>query len=151
MTSFATSCAVISLSTSKRRESKEDTCPLQLLIGQADAILHPHFVTDAAILAENGDALHLDPVLDNARRVTTDGRRRPLDPGPSPHAAVPPDDRIQHARVVFDLGVFQDDRLLDADTGADDGAGTDRDVRTKFGARIDVGCGVDEHWRQDVR
>lgn len=123
---------------------------LQLLIRQTDAVLHPHLIPDAAVLAQDGDALHLDAVLDDARRVAADGGGRALDARPRAHAAVPADDAVQHAGVVLDLGVLEHDGLLDADAGADDGAGADGDVGAEFGGRVDVGRGVDEDGGDDV-
>lgn len=77
-------------------------------------------------------------------------RRRALDARPGAHAAVPTDDRVQHARVVFDLDVLEDDGFLDADAGADDGAGADGDVGAEFGRGVHLGRAVDEDRGEDV-
>lgn len=50
----------------KKRLGIASTYPLQLLVWQADAVLHAHFVAYSALLAQDGDALDLDAVLDDA-------------------------------------------------------------------------------------
>jgi len=82
--------------------------------------------------------------------MAIDRRRRALDSRPGPDPAVPPDDRVQDARIVLDLRVGEHDRLLDAHTRADDRARADRHVRAQLGGRIDVRGGVDEDGREDV-
>lgn len=68
--------------------------PLELFIGQADAVLHPYFVIHATFFAQNGDSLDSDPVLDNAGSVLLNRNRRALDTSPRANAAVPADNRI---------------------------------------------------------
>lgn len=70
--------------------------------------------------------------------------------GPRPHATVPPDDRVQHACVVLDLGVLEHDGVLDARSGPDDHAGTDGHVGTQLGGWVDRRGGVDEDRGHDV-
>lgn len=50
----------------KHGKARGITHPLQLLVWQADAVLHVNLVTNTAILAKDRNALHLDTVLDNA-------------------------------------------------------------------------------------
>lgn len=127
MTSLATSCCShVSFQTPFR--GGKATHPLQLLVGQADAVLDADLVANAAVLAEDGDALDLDAVLDDAGRVAVDGRGRALDAGPGADAAAPADDGVEHARVVLDLRVLEHDALLDARAGADGHARADADV-----------------------
>lgn len=127
------------------------THPLQLLVRKAHAVLHPNLVTNAAVLAEDGDALHLDPVLDNARRVARGRDGRPLNTSPRAHARPPPDDGVQHARVVLDLRVLENNRLLDARAGPNHHARPNRHVGPQLGGRVDRGSGVHKHGRNDVR
>lgn len=54
---------------------KKETYPLQLLVWQADAVLHADLVANTAVLAQDGDALDLDAVLDDAGGVAA-GRGR---------------------------------------------------------------------------
>lgn len=51
------------------------TYPLQLLVWQADAVLHMNLITNAAVLAKDRNALHLDTILDNAGRVAASSKR----------------------------------------------------------------------------
>ena len=138
------------MSNNNKQNSTKLTHPLQLLIWQTHAVLHPHLIAHPAVLAQDRDTLHLDPVLHDTRRVAAHGRRRAFDARPGTHAAVPPDDGVQHARVVLDLDVLEDDGFLDADTGADDGAGSDGDVGAEFGRSVHLGGAVDEDGRDDV-
>mgnify|MGYP007054560879 CR=1 FL=1 len=82
--------------------------------------------------------------------MTVERRRRALDPRPRAHTATPPDDRVQHARVVLDLGVLEHNGVLDACSGADDRPGADGDVGPQLGRRVDRRGGVDEDWGNDV-
>lgn len=127
------------------------TYPLQLLIRQAHAILHPHFVSHATILAQNGNALHLDAVLDNARGVTSHRSGSPFDSSPCTNTAVPSDDRIQHTGVVLDLRVLENNGFLDTDTRSDDHARTDGDVGPQFRRRVHLSAAIDKDRRDDVR
>ena len=120
------------------------TYPLQLLVRKADTVLHPHLIADAAVLAEDGDALDLDAVLDDAGRVAANGSERTLNTSPGTDTAAPADDRVQHAGVVLDLRVFEDDTLLDTGASTDDDAGPDAHVGTELGGGVNLGGGVDE-------
>lgn len=128
----------------------EGTHPLQLLVRQADTVLHADLVAHAALLAQDGDRLDLDAVLDDAGGVAGQGQRGALDTCPGANLAAPADDRVHDACVVLDLGVLEDDGLLDAGATADGGAGPDRDVGAELGGRVDVGRGVDKHGGDDV-
>lgn len=123
---------------------------LELLVGQADAVLDPNLVADGTVLAQDGDALDLDAVLDDARRVVGDGQSGAFDTGPCTDLAVPPDDGVHDAGVVLDLAVLEDDGLLDAHASADGDARADGDVGAKLGGGIDVGAGVDVDRGDDV-
>lgn len=126
------------------------THPLQLLVRQAHAVLHAHLVADTAVLAQDGDALHLDAVLDDARAVAGDGRRGALDTCPGTDLAVPAHDGVHDACVVLDLRVLEDDGLLDTHAGADDAASADGDVGSDLGGRVDLCGGVDVDGGDDV-
>ena len=126
------------------------THPLKLLVRQADTVLHTDFISNSTLLAENGDALDLDAVLDDAGGVASNGSRCALDTRPSTDLAVPADDGVQDASVVLDLRVFKNDRLLDTYTSANDDAGADGDVGTDLGGWVDLRGGVDVDGREDV-
>lgn len=125
--------------------------PLQLLIRQAHAILHPHLIPHATVLAQNGDALHLDAVLDNARGVTAHRSGSPFDSSPCTNAAVPSDDRIQHTGVVLDLRVLENNGFLDTDTRSDDHPRTDGDIGPQFRRRVHLSAAIDKDRRDDIR
>ena len=95
------------------------THPLQLLERQAHAVLHPHLVGYRALLAQDGDALHLYSVLDHAGAKLADGCRSTLDTCPRADAAAPADDGVQYASIMLDLGIFEHDSFLDTSAGAD--------------------------------
>ncbi|KAB8346057.1 hypothetical protein FH972_023109 [Carpinus fangiana] len=131
-------------STLKASRCLQDTVEsMRFLIRQTHAILHLDLVAHAALLAQDGDALHLDAVLYDARVVVCDGRGCALDARPGAHAAAPTDDAVQYAGIVADLDVFEDDALLDAHARANDGPGSDADVRPDLGGlhEIESVCG----------
>lgn len=150
MTSLATSYHVLACRGTYKPGRQRGTNPFQFLVGQTHAVLHAHLVADAAVLAKDGDALHLDAVLDNARRVAPDGGGRALDAGPGAHAAAPADNRVQHAGVVLDLRVLEHDALLDTGARADVHARADADVGAELGRGVHLGRGVDEDGGHDV-
>lgn len=119
------------------------TYPLQLLVRQADAVLHADLVTNAALLAENGDALHLDALFDYAGGVAADGNGSTLDTSPGADAAAPTNDGVHHTSIVADLGVFQDDGVLDTGTSTDHNSGANGDVGAKLGGGVDGSSRVD--------
>jgi hypothetical protein len=127
-----------------------ETYPLQLLVRQADTVLHADLITDTAVLTQDGNALDLDTVLDDAGRMATDGCRGTLNTGPGANAAAPANDGIENASVVLDLRVLKDDTLLDTSTGANVHTGTDAHVRTELGGGVDFGGRVNEDRRDDV-
>ena len=47
-------------------KTRDNTYPLKLLVRQTHAVLHADLITNTALLAKNGDTLHLDTLLDNA-------------------------------------------------------------------------------------
>lgn len=100
------------------------TYPLELLVRQADTVLYADLVTNAALLAENSDALHLDALLDDAGRVAADGNGSTLDTSPGTDAAAPTNNGVHHASIVADLRVLQDNGVLDTSTSTDHNAGT---------------------------
>src|SRR5690606_30587327 len=120
------------------------THPLQLLIRQAHAVLHTDLVADHTVLPEDGDALDLDAVLDDAGGVAADGSGRALHTGPGTDAAAPADDGVEDTGVVLDLGVLEDNGLLDACASPNDGARADAHVGTQLGRGVDLGGRVDE-------
>jgi hypothetical protein len=71
-----------------------ETYPLQLLVRQTNAVLYAHLVTNATLLTENSDALHLDTILVDAGGVAIGRGGSSLDAGPGPDAAAPADDGI---------------------------------------------------------
>lgn len=79
-----------------------------------------------------------------------DRRRRSLDTRPRADLAVPAHNRVQHARIVLDLAVLEDDSLLDAHTGADVHARANRHIGAQLGCRIHGGRRVDVDGRNDV-
>ena len=103
---------------------------LQLLVRQADAVLHAHLIANAAFLAQDCDALDFHAVLDDRSAMARVWRGRAFDACPGSDTTVPADDRVQHTGVVFDLRFIQDDCFFDTSSCADDGFGTDGDVRT---------------------
>ena len=123
---------------------------LQLLVGQAHAVLHPDFIAHRTVLAQNSNALYLYAVLDDAGRVVSNGQCGALYTRPGADLAVPPDDSVHDARVVLDLAVLEDNRLFDAYTGTDGDARADGHVGAEFCSGIDMGAGVDVNGRDDV-
>jgi hypothetical protein len=123
--------------------NKRTTYPLELLVRQTHAILHADLITDATLLAEDRDALHLDTLLDNAGGVAAHGDGCALHTSPGTDTAAPADDRVHDAGVVADLGVLKDNRVLDTSTGTDHDTRADRNVRTELGGGVDGGGGVD--------
>lgn len=109
-----------------------------------------NLVTNAAILAKDRNALHLDTVLDNAGRVAAGRKRRTLDTSPSANTAAPSNNGVQNTCVVLNLGVLQHDTLLDTGTGANNNAGSDADVGAELGGGMDVGGRVDEDGGNNV-
>lgn len=65
------------------------TYPLQLLIRQADTVLHSDLITNTTILAQDGDALDLDTILNGARHVAVSRGGCTLDASPGTDAATP--------------------------------------------------------------
>lgn len=126
------------------------TYSLQLLIRQADTVLHAHLVANAAVLAQDGDALDLDTVLDDAGGVAADRGRGTLDTSPGTDAAAPADDGVEDTRIVLDLGVLEHNALLDTGTSANGDTGSDANVGAELGGRVDVGGRVDEDGGHDV-
>jgi len=80
--------------------------PLELLEREAHAVLHAHLVAHGAVLAQDGNALHLDPILHNARRMCASWDRSAFDTSPCTDSRAPTHNRVQNARVVLDLGVL---------------------------------------------
>lgn len=58
--------------------------------------------------------------------------RRALDAGPGAQLAAPSNDGVQHARVVLDLDVLEDNGLLNPHTGTDHRAGTNGHIGTEL-------------------
>lgn len=126
------------------------TYPLQLLVWQADTILHAHLVVDTALLTQNGYSLHLDAILDYARGMAVRRRWRALHTGPCTDLAAPTHDGVQNAGIMLNFGVLQNDRLFHTSTTTDSGARPDGYVGAQLGGRIDVCSGVNEDGRDDV-
>ena len=82
--------------------------------------------------------------------MTRHRRRRALYPRPRTDTTVPSHNAIQHARIVLDLRLIEDNTLLDTYAWANDGFRTDTDIRTKFSRGIDFGGWMDEDRWQDV-
>lgn len=133
----------------REKKIRNNTYPLQLLVRQTHAVLHADLITNTTLLAKNGDALHLDTLLDNAGRVAGQGDGCALHASPGTDTAAPADDGVHDAGVMADLGVLKDDRVLDTGTGADHDTRADRDVRSKLGGGVDGGSGVDVDRRYD--
>jgi len=127
----------------------ELTYPLQLLKRQAHAVLHAHLIRHHALLAQNRDALHLNPILHNASTVLANRRRRAFDTRPRADTTAPADDRVEHTSIVTDLGVFEYDRLLYPRARAHDRTWTDTHVRAQLCSRVHVSSRMDENWWQD--
>lgn len=125
------------------------TYALQFLKRQAHTVLYPHLVTHGTLLAQDGDALDLDAVLDNAGRVAARGDRGTLNTGPGTNAAAPADDRVHHACIVLDFGVFQHDRVLDTSACAHDHTGSNGNVGAQLRCRVHCCGGVDVDWGHD--
>lgn len=124
--------------------------PLQLLVRQADAVLYSHLIAHTAVLTQNRDALDLDPVLHDARRVAPDWRWCTLHSCPGADSAAPADDGVEHACVVLDFAVLQDDGLLHTGSCSNDSPGSNRDVGAELGGGMDLSGGVDEDRWDDV-
>ncbi len=124
---------------------------LQLLIRQTNAILHTNLITDTTLLAQDGDTLYFDPVLDDRRAVAGHRCGRAFNARPGSNTTIPPDDRVQDTGVVFDLRLIQHDGFLDAHARADDGLRADGDVGAEFRGRVDLRGGVDEDRWHDSR
>jgi hypothetical protein len=95
ITSLATSYIVTELAGGekvKKGRRFDCTYPFELLVGKADTVLHAHLIANAALLAQDGDALYLDTLLDNAGGVAADGDRSTLHTSPGAYPAAPPDD-----------------------------------------------------------
>jgi hypothetical protein len=105
----------------------------------------------AALLSEDGAGLHLDAILDNGRGVARNGNGSPFNTSPSTHSAVPSNDRVQHARIVLDLSILENDRLLYTRARADGGARANGDVWPQLGSWVDLRARVDVDRRDDVR
>ena len=74
-----------------------------------------------------------------------------LNTRPRTDLAVPSNNRVSNERIVSDLSILQDNRLLNSDTCTNSGAWADRHILSKLSGWVDV-CGwVDEHWWKDVR
>lgn len=101
-------------------------------------------------LAENGDALNLDAILDDASGMAAHRRWGAFDAGPSSNTTVPADDCVKDTGVMLDLGFLQNDGLLDTDTGADDGFGSNGHIRAELSGRVDCSGRVDEDWWNDI-
>lgn len=125
------------------------TYALQFLKWQAHTVLYPYFVTHGTFLAQDGDALNLDAVLDNAGRVAASGDRGALNTGPGTDAAAPANDRVHHACIVLDLGVFQHDRVLNTSACAHDHTGSNGNVGTQLRCGVHRCGGVDVDWGHD--
>lgn len=125
------------------------TYPFELLVRKTNAVLYADFVADAALFAQNGNALDFDALLDNAGGVATNGDRCALHTRPGTDSAAPADDGVHHAGIMADLRVFKDNRVLDTGPRSDNHARTNGDVRTKLSSRINTGGGVNVDWRYD--
>lgn len=123
---------------------------LQLLVGQADTILHADLVTHSAFLAEDRNALDLDPVLDDAGRVAADWSGRAFDASPRSNAAVPANNGVENAGIMLDFCILQDDGVFDSGTCADDCFRSNRDVGPQLGGRVHGGRGMDKNRRDNV-
>lgn len=130
--------------------NEHETYPLQLFIWQADTVLHTHLIGNASVLAENGDALHLDSVLDYALSVAVDRHRSSLDTGPCANPGVPAYNAVENARVMLDLDILEDDTLLDTNACTDDCIGANGNVGTNLRRRVNLCRGVDEYWGNDI-
>lgn len=143
-------CVSMSSGTFCETSGRLSTYPLQFLERQADAVLHPDFITDTALLAQDSDGLHLDTVLDDAGLVAGDRHRRTLDTSPGTDTAVPSNDGVKHASVMLDLSILEHDRLLDSNTSTNRGAWTNGDIRTQLSSGVDMRRGVNEDGWDDV-
>lgn len=126
------------------------THPLQLLVRQAHAVLHAHLIPNTTVLSEDGNALDLNTVLNDASAVVGNGRRGALDTGPGADLAVPAHDGVHDARIVLDFRVLKHNGFLHADTGADDAASADRHVGADLGGGVNLRGGVDVDGGEDV-
>lgn len=124
--------------------------PLQFLVWQANTVLHANFICHGAILAENGNALDLDAVLDDAGGVASNGSWCALNTGPGTNLAGPTNDGVQNTCIVLDLRVFENDGLFDTRTSSNDDTRANRDVGSDLGSWVDLGGGVNVDWRQNV-
>lgn len=125
------------------------TYPLKLLVRKTHAVLHADLIANTTLLTKNGDALHLDTLLDNAGRVAAHGDGSALHASPGTDTAAPADNGVHDASVVADLGILKDNRVLDTGTGADHDTWADGDVRAELGGGVDRGSGVDVDRRHD--
>jgi len=80
--------------------------PLQLFVWQANAVLDSDFVSHAALLTQDCNALDLNTILNDACGMAVDWRRGTLNTSPSTDSATPSNDGVQNASIVFHLGVF---------------------------------------------
>lgn len=82
--------------------------------------------------------------------MAADWCRCALNTCPRTDPAVPPNDGVQHARIVLDLCFLKHDGFLDTCTCADDNFGTNGDVGTEFRSWVDLRRGVNEDWGHDL-
>lgn len=105
---------------------------------------------DTTFLAQDGDSLYLEPVLDDAGGVAGHRHGAALDTRPCAHAAVPAHDGVHDTGVVLDLGILQHNGLLDAGAAADGGAGANGNIGPQLRGGVNGGAGVDKDGRDDV-
>lgn len=74
-----------------------------------------------------------------------------LHTSPGADAAAPADDGVEHAGVVLDLGVFENDRLFDSGSCPDHGARANGDIGSQLRRWVDRRGGVDVDWRHNGR
>lgn len=125
------------------------TYPLELLVRQANTILYAHFVAHTTLLAQDGDALDFDTLLDDAGRMAANRDGGSLHTSPGTDPAAPANDGVQNASVVADLSIFENDRVLHTGTGPNDDARTDGDVGPELGRGVNFSGRVDVDWGND--
>lgn len=126
------------------------TYPLQLLVGQADTVLHADLIADTTVLAKDGNALDLDTILDDAGRVAANRGRGTLNSSPGTNAATPANDGVENASVVLDLAVLEHDTLLDTGASANVSARANAYIGAELSSGVHFGCRVNEDGRDDV-
>ena len=118
-----------------------ETYSLQLLVWQADTVLHLHFIAHTTLLSNDCDTLNLDTVFDNARAVGCDWRWGAFNSSPRANFATPSDNGVEDAGVMFNLDIFQNDRFFDTYAGSNVRSWPNRHIRAKLCSRIYIAVG----------